>query len=62
MVLVYGVLGAFLIALFPMISFLFLALTPLALKYAVDEERRQKVSRWLELHHLAAGDTLTWSQ
>jgi hypothetical protein len=62
MVLVYGVLGAFLVALIPLISLLFLALSPVALKYAVDEERCQKVSRWLELHHLAAGDSLTWSQ
>lgn len=62
MIFVYGVFGAFLISLIPLISLLLLAFTPLALKYAVDEERCQKVSRWLELHHLAAGDSLTWSQ
>jgi len=62
MILVYGLLGAFLISLIPLISLLFLAFTPLALKHAVEEERCQKVSRWLELHHLAAGDSLTWSQ
>lgn len=62
MILIYGLFGAFLISLLPLISLLFLALSPLTLRYAVEEERCQKVSRWLELHHLAAGDSLTWSQ
>jgi hypothetical protein len=35
---------------------------PLILKYAVEGEQSQKVSRWLELHHLAAGDSLSWSK
>jgi len=57
-----GLPGSFLITLLPFISILYLASAPLALKYATKEERRQKVSRWLELHHLAAGDSLSWSK
>jgi len=57
-----GLPGSFLITLLPVISFLYLALAPLALKYAIKVERCQKVSRWLELHHLAAGDSLSWSK
>jgi len=34
---------------------------PWAVKAAAERERRQKVSRWLELHHLAAGDPQSWS-
>ena len=57
-----GLPGSFLITLIPFISILYLAAAPLALKYAIKEERGQKVSRWLELHHLAAGDSLSWSR
>jgi hypothetical protein len=57
-----GLPGSFLITLLPFISFFYLASAPLALKYAIKEERCQKVSRWLELHHLAAGDSLSWSK
>jgi hypothetical protein len=57
-----GLPGSLLITLLPFISFLYLASAPLALKYAVKEERCQKVSRWLEMHHLAAGDSLSWSK
>jgi hypothetical protein len=61
-VLIVGTTSAILISLLPIISILFLGLTPLVLKYAVAEEKQQKVSRWLEIHHLAAGDSLSWSQ
>jgi hypothetical protein len=57
-----GLPGSFLITLLPFVSMLYLASAPLALKYAVKEERGQKVSRWLEMHHLAAGDSLSWSK
>jgi hypothetical protein len=60
-VLFFGALGALLLFLAPLSSLLFLALTPFALKAAVRSEKRQKVSRWLELHHLAEGDSLSWS-
>ena len=61
-VLLTGMLAALSLSLLPLISIVFLALTPLALKYAVEAEKNQKVSRWLELHHLGAGDPLSWSQ
>jgi hypothetical protein len=46
---------------FGMLVALSITLIPL-LKYAVEGEQSQKVSRWLELHHLAAGDSLSWSK
>ena len=61
-VLMWGMPGAFLLTLIPWTSLFFLVITPLALKSAIEEEKRQKVSLWLELHHLAAGDSLSWSQ
>ena len=61
-ILIYGVIGALLLCLYPLISVLYLVITPLLLKQAVDQERLLKVSRWLERHHLAAGDSLSWSQ
>ena len=56
-----GLLLASLVALLPWVSPLALAGVPFALRAAVERERRQKVSRWLELHHLAAGDPQSWS-
>jgi hypothetical protein len=38
-----------------------LAAIPLAARSAAATESRQKVTRWLELHHTAAGDPLSWS-
>jgi hypothetical protein len=61
-ILLVGMLGALSISLLPFVSLFFFALTPLVLKYAEKEERRQKVSRWLELNHLAAGDSLSWKK
>ncbi len=61
-VLLYGSIGALFLCLIPWISILFLAITPLVLKKAIKAEKRQKVSRWFELHHLAAGDSLSWSE
>jgi hypothetical protein len=60
-VLLYGVMGALFLCLIPWSSLLFLALTPWIFKEAVKAEKSQKVSQWLELHHLAAGDPLSWS-
>ncbi|HTG33973.1 MAG TPA: hypothetical protein VLB76_13670 [Thermoanaerobaculia bacterium] len=56
-----GALLAALVALLPWTALLPLAATPWALQAAAERERRQKVSRWLELHHLAAGDPQSWS-
>jgi hypothetical protein len=50
------------VCLLPWISFAFLAFTPFVLNYAAAEERNQKVSRWHEMQHLAAGDSLSWSK
>jgi hypothetical protein len=60
-ILAEGLLLAALVALLPWASILTLAGVPLALRAAAERERRQKVSRWLELHHLAAGDPQSWS-
>src|SRR5436305_2550271 len=56
-----GLLLAALVALLPWTSLLALLGVPFALRAAADRERRQKVRRWLELHHLAAGDPQSWS-
>jgi hypothetical protein len=53
-------LGA-LVSLLPWTALLALPAVPWALKAAAERERAQKVSRWLELHHLAAGDPQSWS-
>lgn len=60
-VFLQGFLGAAAVALLPWVSLLLLAVTPWALKAAAERERRQKVSRWLDLHHLAVGDPQSWS-
>jgi hypothetical protein len=56
-----GLLLAALVALLPWAGLLALAGVPFALRAAAERERLQKVSRWLELHHLAAGDPQSWS-
>jgi hypothetical protein len=43
-------------------SLAFLLLAGPALRTAARMDKRQKVSRWLELHHLSAGDPLSWSE
>jgi len=61
-VLLFGTLASLSLCLSPWSSLFFLALTPLALNEATKAEKLLKVSRWLELHHLAAGDSLSWSE
>ena len=61
-VALFGALASLLLCLVPWSSLFFLALTPLVLQQAAKAEKHQKVSRWLELHHLAAGDSLSWSE
>lgn len=60
-ILIEGFLLAAALALLPWLSLLALAATPWALRAAAERERAQKVSRWLELHHLAVGDPQSWS-
>ncbi|UCC41214.1 MAG: hypothetical protein JSV96_07255 [Candidatus Aminicenantes bacterium] len=61
-ILLAGIFAALPISLIPAISLFLLALAPFALKFAVEGEQSQKVSRWLELYHLAEGDPLSWSK
>lgn len=56
-----GALLSALVALLPWTALPALAGTFWAARAAAERERRQKVSRWLELHHLAAGDPQSWS-
>jgi hypothetical protein len=60
-ILIEGFLLAAALALLPWLALLALAGTPWALRVAAERERAQKVSRWLELHHLAVGDPQSWS-
>jgi hypothetical protein len=60
-VFLQGLPGAAAVALLPWVALLLLAATPWALRNAAERERRQKVSRWLDLHHLAVGDPQSWS-
>lgn len=59
--LLEGLLVAGAVALVPWLAAAMLVLAPVAARLAIDRERRQPVSRWHELHHLAAGDPLSWS-
>ncbi len=61
-ILFYGSLGGVLLTVFPWISIVFFLSLPLLLRMGSDIEKRRKVSRWLEFHHLAAGDPHSWSQ
>ena len=60
-ILLEGLPAAAATALLPWVVLPLLAMTPLAVRWAAERERRQKVSRWLELHHLAVGDSQSWS-
>jgi hypothetical protein len=57
-----GALGGMLLTLIPPAALLFAASLPLLLRYGAMQDRGQKVSRWLEIHHLAAGDPNSWSR
>lgn len=60
-ILVEGMLLAAAVALLPWASLVALIGTPWAIRAAAERERRQKVSRWQEIHHLAVGDPQSWS-
>ena len=59
--LVAGALLAAWVAIVPWLALLALAAAPFAWRAAADRDRKQKVSRWDELHHRAVGDPLSWS-
>jgi hypothetical protein len=61
-ILLLGTFASLILCLIPWSSVCLLGLTPLVLKKAIKAEKNQKVSQWLELHHLAAGDSLSWSE
>ena len=61
-ILSVGFVSSLLITILPFVSLVFLGMVPLLLKHAAAYERNLKVSRWLKFHHLAAGDTLSWSK
>ncbi len=61
-ILCFGFISSLLITVIPLSSIALLVSVPFLLKEAVESERNLKVSRWLKLHHLAAGDTLSWSK
>jgi hypothetical protein len=60
-ILIEGMLLAAAVALLPWGSLVALTGTPSAIRAAAERERRQKVSRWQEIHHLAVGDPQSWS-
>jgi hypothetical protein len=60
-VLVFGGLAVAALALIPWAIVLCVAATPLAVRFAARRERDRPVSHWLELHHSAEGDGLSWS-
>ncbi len=49
------------LALFPWSAAAWMAAAVPAFRWARAREARQKVTRWLELHHTAAGDPMSWS-
>jgi hypothetical protein len=59
--LIEGLLAAALVALLPWMSIVFLVSTPSMIWLAAERERRQEIGRWHELHHLARGDSMSWS-
>ena len=60
-VLIEGAFTAVLVALLPWIALVTLAALPLAFRDAARRERALRVTRWSALHHVAAGDTLSWT-
>jgi len=60
-ILMAGLPLAAAVALLPWIALLVPLAVPWALASAAARDRHQKVSRWLELHHLAVGDPQSWS-
>ena len=61
-ILIEGTFASGLLALVPWLGLMALAAVPFALRFAIESERALKVTRWSALHHLAAGDTLSWTK
>jgi hypothetical protein len=60
-VLIEGAFAAGLVALVPWIALASLLIIPPAFRDAVTRDRSLKVTRWRALHHLPAGDSLSWT-
>ena len=60
--LLEGFVAALFLSLWSWTAIFFLACVPPAFLDAVRKEQNLRVSLWLEIHHLAAGDSLSWSQ
>ncbi len=60
-VLLLGTMAALFLCIIPWSSLVLLVSSLWILKEAIKAEKFQKVSQWLELHHLAVGDSLSWS-
>jgi hypothetical protein len=60
--LLEGSIAALFLSLWSWTAILFLVCAPPTFLDAVRKEQNQRVSLWLEIHHLAAGDSLSWSQ
>jgi large-conductance mechanosensitive channel len=50
------------VALLPISCLIWLALAPAALMAARQAELKLKPTRWVERHHMSAGDSLSWSE
>jgi hypothetical protein len=50
-----------LLALLPWLGLVALAVAPVVRRASIDADRCQRVSRWEERHHAAAGDAHAWS-
>jgi hypothetical protein len=61
-VLLLGAVAALILCLMPWSSLFFLGLAPWIFRKTTQAEKKHKVSKWIELHHLAAGDSLSWSE
>jgi hypothetical protein len=58
-IIYFGFICSLFICLVPILSISLLLISVLVFKYAVESDRNLKVSKWLEFHHLAAGDSLS---
>ncbi len=61
LIVLNGTIGCMLMTLVFPWAWIWLAGVPMLVKYGETQEQNQQVSRWLEIHHLAAGDPYSWS-
>ncbi len=61
LIVLNGTIGCMLLTLVFPWAWIGLVGIPVLIKYGETLEKNHQVSRWLEIHHLAAGDPYTWS-